>query len=543
VVCFAEAYGYRKGTASQDAETKAILVQIGDLMQKCKNVGKTIKTGRPVRLLPYSDSSFNPPSRDVADTMVNLYIQSFESTHRILHVPTFWTEYHRYWTHPESAQIDVRLRILLVIAIGSSLSEHGHTDSTFHDMVHQWVYAAETWLSGPSKKDRLDIVGIQIHCLTMLARQVFSVGEGLVWVSMGSLIHRAMQIGLHRDPKHLPAMSTFRAELRRRLWATILELIVQSSLDSAMPPRISSDEFDTKPPSNINDDEMDESTSVIQPHPENIYTATSIQITLLNSLSTRLRILHLLNGLHSKISYPDVLALSSEITNAYRTANKFMKENEERSASPFHRNLLHYLVRRFVIPLHCPFACRARTNPLFYYSLKVSLDAAVAIVSPEPDKGFSRLLAIGGGIFREGILSAATVISLELIAQVEALRLDGTLYSISPGIKYFRDTIKDLLPSSLERIKQGETNVKSHMFLSMVLAQVEATENGSSRELKVAQSARDSLEICYNLLRARADILPCSSDMDFGPTDADGELEGYGFDFDFDFSLPDADFS
>jgi hypothetical protein len=84
--------------------------------------------------------------------------------------------------------------------------------------------------------------------LTNLARQIFSIGGDVVWISTGSLVHSAMQIGLHRDPKHLPAISVLQAELRRRIWYTVLELVVQLSLDSWMPPRSTFDEFDTEPP-------------------------------------------------------------------------------------------------------------------------------------------------------------------------------------------------------------------------------------------------------------------------------------------------------
>lgn len=122
---------------------------------------------------------------------------------------------------------------------------------------------------------------------------------------MGSLLHSAMQIGLHRSAKKLPVMSVLRAELRKRLWATILEMSLQSALDAAMPPRISLDEFDNEPPSNVNDDEIDESTSELRAYPSNVYTMTSMQLALLDTMPTRLRVLELLNGLYSEITYTD----------------------------------------------------------------------------------------------------------------------------------------------------------------------------------------------------------------------------------------------
>lgn len=521
--------------------------------------------------------------------MVNLYFRSFESTHRILHVPTFWSEYQRYWADPErGTATDLRLKILLVIAIGSSLSEYGDTDAGFRSMVHQWIYTAQAWLSGPLEKNRLNITGLQIHCLTILARQTFSIGADLVWMSMGSLVHRAMQMGLHRDPKHLPEMSVLQAELRRRLWATIVEMIIQSSLDSAMPPRISFDDFDTEPPSNNNDVEIqveDESltskSSALQPHPKTVYTSTSLQLLLLDSWPTRLRILQLLNGLHSELSYVDVLALTAQMTDALKACNSFMQANATASnndnnnnqdgdpdsgSSPsgggvtaFHRNLLDYLVRRFMIVLHCPFVSKARANPLFYYSLKVSLDSALALISPEPDAGFSHLMTIGGGLFREGLWYAQTAITLELLAEVEAQRRDGTLRrKISPYRDLLKKATRDIIALSVERIRRGETNIKSHMFLSMVLAQAEAMEAGVSYRFEMARAAVDSLDFCHALLENRVGnttggtgAFPSPNDNDMGRlTSTSTNLGGrgqddYGLDFDLDleFFLPDAGFT
>ena len=97
-----------------------------------------------------------------------------------------------------------------------------------------------------------------------------------------------MQMGLHRDPGYLPKMSVLCVELRRRLWATIIEMVVQSSLDSGMPALLSFNDFDTLPPSNIDDNELDETTEVIPRSKDRaIFTQTSLQVLLLQSLRLR----------------------------------------------------------------------------------------------------------------------------------------------------------------------------------------------------------------------------------------------------------------
>lgn len=517
--------------------------EIDDLYKKCKKVARSLKAGRPSRCLSSPRPSLDPPPRETADTMVMLYFRCFESTHRILHKPSFETEYRRSWDNSESLTTGQRLKILLVIAIGSSICGEAGPDSELRAKAQQWVYTAQAWLSGPLEKDRLDTEGLQIHCLVMLARQIFSIGGDLVWMSMGSLIHRAMQIGLHRDPKYLPKMTILQAEIRRRLWYTIIELLVQSSLDSAMPPRISFSDFDTEPPSNNNDGEIDESTTELLPHPNKTYTSTSIQLLLIEALPVRLRTVQLLHGLRSELAYPDVLALSSEITKVNSVCSKFISENRQSGITAFHRNMCDYLIRRFLIPLHCPFASEARTNPLFHYSQKVTLDAALAFISPEPDDHFARLMATGCGMYREGFRFASSVITLELLAQAQTQRDDGTYQDSTRQLNLLRQAVNDVAALAWERIRQGETNIKGPMFLSIVLAVADSADKDALCELTMARNARDSLALCYDILETRARAAPQPFTISDGSLDSsspDDGQEAFDLDFALDFFFPNA---
>ncbi|KAF4450931.1 C6 zinc finger domain protein [Fusarium austroafricanum] len=549
IACWVEIMGKSSSShAFQDPEVAAVVAQAGDFLTKCKILAKNLKLTRPTRGLLSSPDVLVPPSRETCDMMVDLYFKSFESSHRILHAPTFLAEYKRYWDHPEFVTDSLRLTVLLVIATGSSLFEYATPDDALRnaEQAHHWIYAAETWLAGPLEKDRVDIAGLQIYCLTLLARQIFSIGGDTVWMSTGSLVHRAMMIGLHRDPSNLGrSMPLLQAEIRRRLWATILELVIQASLDSRMPPRISLDEFDTQPPSNLNDDEIDDSTAVVPSHPPGYFTSTSAQLALLGCFSVRLRIISELQKPDDEASYQDILALSSELIDALHTNTSLMKPGE--GSTPFHRNLLDYLVRRFIIPLHFFFSNRARTNPIYYYSLKLSLDAATALMSPEPDAGFSRLMASGGGLFREGIRVASIAAGLELLIHVQAQRLDGTLHRTSQYRELLKQSIREMIELSEERIRQGETNVKSHMFLSMILGQAEAIETESSIPLQIARSARDSLESSYSVLKMRADKASPDSipyaDLPVGGTDLGGQASSdYVMDLDWGSFLGDENF-
>ncbi|KAI1364614.1 hypothetical protein F5Y08DRAFT_328599 [Xylaria arbuscula] len=539
--CFEVACG-AADTSLQNDETRALITEVDDLYKKCKRIAKKLKANRPSRSLTSPRPSLEPPPRVIADAMANVYFRCFEPVHRILHEPSFWAEYSSLWEDPESVSAGQRLRILLVIGIGSSLHGEAGPDSELRGQVQQWIYTAQAWLSGPLEKDRLNISGLQIHCLVMLARQIFSIGGDLVWMSMGSLIHRAMQIGLHRDPKHLPKMSLLQAEIHRRLWYTILELLMQSSLDSAMPPRISLEDFDTEPPSNVSDSEIDDSTEVLLPHLRGTHTSTALQLLLVDSLQTRLRIVQLLNGLHSELAYPGVLSLTQEITNACRVCNKFAAENRDSGVTPFHRNYCDYLLRRFLIPLHCPFASEARVNPLFNYSRKVTLEVTLAFISPEPDEHFSRLMATGSGMFREGFRYAASTIAHELLVQAQAQRDDGTFQSNTRQLDFLKQALQDISILSWERIRQGETNIKGPMFLDIVLAVANSADKDAVCEFTMAKTARDSLVLCHDVLEARVRAAPWPSPNDgsLASSSGDGDQDAFGLEFSLDFFFPNA---
>lgn len=526
-------------------EVKAVLAEAGEVLQKCKRLARSSKVWRPSRLFGVQDYDLTPPPREVADIMAREYFQYFESGLRVLHIPSFWSSYEEFWKNPNSVKIETRIIILLVIAIGSSFQDRNAaaTDKVPSiPQIHQWIYAAQTWLAGPLEKDRLDMGGLQAYCLLIMARQIYSVGGDLVWMSLGSLLHRAMQLGMHYDPKHFHQMSIFTSELRRRLWYTILELLMQAALDTAMPPRISPDEFDTEPPSNINDSDLHPDTKTLHPRPDSEYTDTFVHLQLINSLLPRIRIIRYLNSIKTDLSYPEAMTLSSALSAAHRKSTQALQAHTAQT-TPFQRNMVDFLIRRFVVPLHSPFACEARTSPAFHYSLKACTEASLALICPEPDARFSRILEFGGGLFREGLRSANTAISLDLIIQTKTQQVDGTLHRTRTYRGALKQSVFDMLELCNKRIYSGETNVKSYVFLAMVLAMTDAMENGVPTEIRVADSARDALTHCYGVLESSIGSRATNTPTEAGFSST-GLEEGFmGMDMGMDFFFSDVGFS
>jgi len=305
------------------------------VLKKCKAIAKSSK------FKIYDEWKANPdfrasiPPPETCEVLLDAYFRTAESAFRIFHIPTFRKEYDQYRNQPLLASDSFILRMLLAMAIGVTYYQEPDVEE-LRTQAKKWIYAAQSWLSEiPYEKSRLSIAGLQLHCLLLIARQSLVVVADLVWISAGSLVRRAFSMGLHRDPKYFPNMGVLQAEIRRRLWATIAELNVQCSVESGMRPLIRSDDFDTEAPANINDEDIDENTNIPPvSKPSDVFTQTSIQITLLSSLRTRIEILQVSNSLNSEPSYEEVSRLGEIMNKECRANGSFVRKIRSQKAEP-----------------------------------------------------------------------------------------------------------------------------------------------------------------------------------------------------------------
>lgn len=404
------------------------------------------------------------------------------------------------------------------MAIGTCFYQDPVESSSLRSSSSQWIYATQAWLGSPSEKSRINPTGVQIHCLLLLARQTNAIDSDLAWISAGSLLRTAMYSGLHRDPRHLPQMSVFHSESRRRLWTTVLEIMVQSSMDSGGSPLISCHDFDCEPPSNVDDWEIDESVKTpLVSKSMDVFTQTSLQIALSRSLPIRLEIAKLINDFRTDASYNETIRLGKELTTINRSnsllVNAFLKNKAKPTA--FQTKLLDLLTQRFLLTLHFPFAIKAKTNLSYYFSRTICLDSSLSILSHSPfptvlstqiqNDDYTQAIILGGGLFRNVLPHAAITICLELITQLQEDPPPFTSSSRSLSRKELHKAIEDFVDLSARRIQAGETNVKGYIMASCILAQVDAMEAGTSVEQGMVDAVRKSLEFCYQLLKTRTE--------------------------------------
>ena len=315
--------------------------------------------------------------------------------------------------------------------------------------------------------------------------------------------------------------------MRRRLWATILEMNIQASLDSGTPLAMSYDDFDTESPGNINDEDIDESTNFPPQYLSDTVTDTTLQRLLLKNLRLRMEVIHRINDPNSDFSQGEIQSMTSQLINACHECNTYVQGGNEDEVKIFKHNMVDLFLRRFLLTMHRPLASAADiSRPSCYFSRKVCLDSATALLSPLPNADFSHLVLTGGGIFKNRIIHASLALSSELLIDLEE---NGPIQWPSSYRKMLIDALQEALGQTAERIRLGETNVRLHMKLRIIMCRAQCTDMGITQQQRMMQAAKESLEMSYATMQARLDLLATGQHQDiedfmsqeFDPQDLD----------------------
>ncbi|KUL83223.1 hypothetical protein ZTR_10479 [Talaromyces verruculosus] len=489
--------------------------EVYKLTHKCKAASREIKAQDKIALHMHlaSHPSDHVPPREMADKLVQSYMQTFGSIYRILHIPKFQEEYESYWSNPQtSSQAHVVAKILLVMAIGTVFQPRQEA-FVLRSSALQWIYVAHTWVTTPFDKCRLSVEVIQLQCLLVFARLVHDVDGDLLRLTAASLLQTAMQIGLHIDAEinAFPNIPPQEIQLRRNLWATVLEIVVQMSVDSGGIPLIRAADYDCKPPVNIDDMEFkhDMDRFVLSIQPPDVFTDSSLQVMLTQSLPVRLQIAAFVNDFRYNFStYEQTMALSEELSQicASNTATFQSLKSSSRSPSEFQTYMMELLTHQYLFALHFPYATKAKTDHRYYYSRKICLDIARLFLpscSQMTDYAYTNLRLWGGGIFRAAPLQAATFIADEMIYQIETdtSSLFTKEKTLLDGRKDLRRYVEEYIESTMDRMKLGHTNFRPYVMVSALLAQIDALIAGQPVEEKILETIKDRLIIAHGVLR------------------------------------------
>ncbi|KAJ5691889.1 hypothetical protein N7462_001312 [Penicillium macrosclerotiorum] len=499
----------------QDEGAKAV---VGLL--KCKQLAKIIKARRTPPW-PTPVTSDLPP-KEVADALVDIYLRTYETIYRVLHIPSFKRDYDALWLPGKIHDTAFLVQLKLIFAIGATMYDDHFTLRT---SAIRWVHEAQTWSSEPEFKSRLTIQFLQTSILLLLARESVGVDGSLTWISVGNVMRTAMHMGLHRDPLVQAKRTLFSSEMRRRLWNTIVELALQTSMESGGPPLLSMEDFDTQPPGNFDDDQIESEDPT--PKPEGIFTGMSIALSLRQMFPLRLDIARSLNALGMQRGYEETLRLDSELRACYKTVCMTLQRHRLVNSSAqtaFGVHALDFIINRYIIGLHSPYFSASHKGVAFAFSRKVVVETALkiwsavypsSIMAPSPFEDpsrpkndyLTRLARCGYGVFRKSPMQACFLVAAELRAQLQEEHSLGPV----PLRRDLLSVLEDGKKWSLNSITAGETNIKGYLFLSWVDTLIHGMVRGIPKDQFpeiLMKTGEDVVAQCLEIFEQKLDENP-----------------------------------
>ena len=458
------------------------------------------------------------PTRFVADILVETYFTHWEKTLRVLHVPTFRQEYEAYWSKgAANANLSPgflpQFVAILIIVFRMHSESQALLDRGFAYSAYAMLKAWQAQLIG---KERSYFSNLQACTLLVIAGQTLPQPIDRMWMETGALLRHAMTLGLHVEPNVYPKLQIFHGEIRRRLWITIAELDIQSSLLSGMPPTLRAGAYGTNLPSNFDDNDLTEGMEELpEPRPLEEWTPTRPQIALAQSIDWRLRAAELCSRQKAEHDGEEEVAeLETRLLEAIETQPQCLHLDLENFAASKHPDrvlgvvLLRLFSRRALLSMYRPVILSNGWNTKMRIRSKF-FDSAIKILQyhdgldPDSQEGnglnTKACWAMLQNMCKQDIIQAAISVCFEIRCMNESLEdpdqagpISLPVYNMSADLNASQPStlksrawliklVKNALHSIIRGISDHGNDIKDILMLAVVLGSVRSNSSQADK--------------------------------------------------------------
>jgi hypothetical protein len=316
------------------------------------------------------------------------------------------------------------------------------------------------------------------------------------WLVFGLLVRAAMRVGLHRDASHYPNISVFKGEMQRRLWAAILHMDLQTSLQVGLPRMLKEGIYDTKQPRNLLDEDFDENSTQLPPGREEV---ESTAIGYSNSKHRVTSVFGMIVDQANSVfptTYEEVMRLDQRLHDVYEEVPEVLKVRDIRDLEV---GKAITRVRKFAIDLtfqkaRCIlhrkfFVTRSSTHAYQYpYSMKTCVEAAMRILQSQiymhSETGLGRQLYghrwKTSSLMLHDFLLAAMLVCLYLGHTISRGEGERTHPETDIKVKWSKEEMKTTIQGSLdiweETSSVSKDAKKAASVLKAMLSKIGATD-------------------------------------------------------------------
>ncbi|GME31802.1 uncharacterized protein LTHEOB_1867 [Neofusicoccum parvum] len=411
------------------------------------------------------------PPRPVADRLVSKYFNAMDIASSMIHGPTFLKDYEKFWLNPSETPLMWLGLLYALMALGTHiqqressplqvLSDHQKVLDAYKEKVVQCLILGKYTKVVPHTIETL-LLYFSLEHLPAADTRVDN------WVLAGIIVRVAMRQGYHRDPSHTPQIKPFHAEMRRRHWATIVQLDLMSSTQVGLPRMVNESVCDTAEPRNLLDNDFDEDIiDLPPPRPDTDMTP----MLYLNTRNKLLSVYGMITDLTTSTwpsSYRDVMQLDRTLHNTRATIpaglqlRPLSRSITDDGQTIIRRIHLDMTFNRARCILHRKYLTAARKNAKYGYSRTSCMEAAVQILKHQevlhrevqPGGRLSQEIWMLTSVLNHDFLLAITILCLDLNCDmelaatsqlvetaVEQERRDKVIYALQQSYKIWVQT-------------------------------------------------------------------------------------------------------
>ncbi|KAF4536106.1 uncharacterized protein LTHEOB_1867 [Lasiodiplodia theobromae] len=373
------------------------------------------------------------PQRPAADRLVSKYFNAMDMAAAVIHGPTFLRDYEKFWSNPAETPIMWIGLLFAIMGVGALIQQRQSQSAANRQMVE--VYKEMTvqclilgkYTKGVPHTIETILLYFSLEHLVAADTRVDN------WILAGIIVRLALRMGYHRDPCRIPQMSPFQAEMRRRVWATIVHIDLVTSTHVGLPRMLSASACDTAEPRNLLDSDFDEDAVELPPSRPDSDMTPIIYLKARNKLLSILGMITDLTTSTSPTSYGDVMELDRRLRSTHSAIPAGLQLRPLSQSIISHPDIitrsiyLDLMFNKARCILHRKYLIVSRSNMQYAYSRDSCIDAASQILkhqevlyceSQQGGQLFSERWKMTS-IFNYDFLLAITILCLDLNRDLE----------------------------------------------------------------------------------------------------------------------------
>ncbi|ROV99924.1 hypothetical protein VMCG_06160 [Cytospora schulzeri] len=312
------------------------------------------------------------PPRTLVLDLVDNYMATYEKSHRLLHPAQFQRELLDFYAAPEDAPANWVAQLLMMLALSTKSAPQRLVDmlekSTRDSISRNFLQWAEAFLRRSPYVNLPDLCTVRTLCMMAIAKGLDvdtpAHSRGL-WGLVGFVVRLAMTMVLHRDPSSYSEIPAYVAEMRRRVWSTVMFLDLDAAIESGLPPSVRPGDSDTAIPLNVNDAQLSTSPSQVQTNstlmalsqPRSNWTDSSFQIRLAESYPIVSKVLSIVNSTKPDMDSQTVEECDRKLRDILRETNGVFAHllsvlPDTEKVLVLQQTMFEVFIRRILLALH-----------------------------------------------------------------------------------------------------------------------------------------------------------------------------------------------